>query len=506
MIFMKNILLLKLKILDIYADYPIVILHPEVAKKINAVNLDRLELNLNNIVTTGVLDTSESYVNKETVGLFKDTAINYNLKDGDIIEVSLLPLPKAVSYIQDKIKNKTLTKDEIYEIVKNINENKFSAVELSAFVTAIQINGLNIEETEHLCRALVEAGDSIDFKEKIILDKHSIGGINGRVSMILTPIIASLGFKIPKTASRSITSAAGTADAMEVLAPVTFTIDEIKEIIIKVNGVVAWEGKFDLCPVDNKLIDIEHALGINPEGIMIASILSKKKSIGSTHLVIDIPIGNEVKVKNKDDGIRLAKKFIEISKFLKINTKVLLTDGENPTGNNFGPALEAKEVLEILENKYFNNLAEKACLLSGELLELVGYAKKGEGFFVAKESITSGKALEKFREIIKIQGGEIFSSDKIKFAKFKKEFISNSKGIIKDFDVKRLTEIANYSGAPKDIAAGLILHKSIGDKIVPGDLILEIYSESEDKLNQAYDFLMEKAPFDFEQMVIEGIE
>ena len=506
MIFMKNTLLLKLKILDIHANYPIVILHPEVAKKIHAINLDRLSLKLNNVITTGVLDTSESYVDEETVGLYKDTAINYNLKEGDTIEVSLLPLPKAVSYIQAKIKNKTLTKEEIYEIVDNIVDNKLSDVELSAFVTAVQINGLNIEETEHLCTALVEAGDSIDFKEKMILDKHSIGGINGRVSMILTPIIASLGFKIPKTASRSITSAAGTADSMEVLAPVTFTIDEIKELISKVNGVVAWEGKFDLCPVDNKLIDIEHALGINPEGIMIASILSKKKSIGSTHLVIDIPIGNEVKIKNKEDGVRLAKKFIEISKFLKINTKVLLTDGENPTGNNFGPALEAKEVLEILENKYFNNLAEKACLLSGELLELAGYSKKGEGFLVAKEAITSGKALEKFKEIIKAQGGEIFSSSQINFAKFKKEIVSDSEGMIKDFDVKILTAAANYTGAPKDISAGLILHKVIGDKIKPGDIILELYSESQTKLNDAFDFLIENSPYTFEQMVIEGIE
>jgi AMP phosphorylase len=501
-----HVAFLKVKIIDITADYPVVILHPEVAKRLDVRHLDRMELKTKNSKTIGVLDTSMSFVDQSSIGIFKDTAKKLNVKEGEEVNVNLLSPPKSIQHIIDKIKNKTLTKDQIYDIIKDINRNALSETELSAFITSCYINGLNMEETIYLCNALTDIGDKINFQEKMILDKHSIGGINGRVSMILTPIIASLGYKIPKTASRSITSAAGTADAMEVLAPVSFTVDQIKDIISRTNGVVAWEGKFDLCPVDNKLIDVEHALGVNPEGIMIASILSKKKSIGSTHLVIDIPVGNEVKVKDKEHGLRLAKKFISIGKSLGIKVKVTLTDGEKPCGRAFGPALEAKEVLCILENKFFNPLADKSCALAGELLELVGKAKEGEGYAIAKKEIESKRALNKFKEIIKAQGGSIFESSQIPKAKYKITIKSQESGKIRNFDIHLLTKISRYAGAPHDITAGVELLAGVGDNISKGNPIFEIHSNSEDKLNYAKEFTKDNMPVIFEKMIIDEIE
>jgi len=497
---------LKIKILDIYANYPIVILHPRSSLSLGAQNLDRLEVFNETINTVFVLDTSTSYVTEQEMGIFRDTAKDLNLNDGDKVVVKLQNPPLATKYIMDKIKNKTLEKEEIDEIVKAIDKNSLSEVELSAFVTGVYINGLNLEETNFLCNSLVDIGDRIDFGENIILDKHSIGGINGRVSMILTPIIASLGYKIPKTASRSITSAAGTADAMEVLAPVSFDVDEIKEIINKTGGVVAWEGKFDLCPVDNKLIDIEHALGINPEGIMIASILSKKKSIGSTHLVIDIPVGRDVKIKNKEDGERLAKKFITISESLGIKSKVILTDGDKPCGDFFGPALEAKNVLEVLEGKYQDSVLEKACLLSGELLELVGKAKNGEGYLLAKEIVTSGKALEKFQEIIKAQGGTILRSEDVPKAKFIQKIYSSQAGDVNNFDVSKITHLAKLLGAPKDIEAGVVLFCQVGDSVQVNDAILEFHANTEEKISRAIEYLKDNNPVIFDKMVLEEFE
>lgn len=496
-------LTLTVKILDIYSNYPIVILHPDTAVDLGAQNLDRIEVRKEDFHSVFVLDTSNSYVDKQTLGIFKDVANDFNLKEGDKVIVNLLSPPPAIKYLMNKLKNKPLSEEEIIEIVKEINNNSLSEVELSAFVTSVFINGLNLEETRNLCTALVNIGDRIDFKENIILDKHSIGGINGRVSMIITPIIASLGYKIPKTASRSITSAAGTADSMEVLAPVSFDVDEIKEIINKTGGVVAWEGKFDLCPVDNKLIDIEHALGINPEGIMIASILSKKKSIGSTHLVIDIPVGRDVKIKSKEDGERLAKKFISISKYLKINTKVILTDGDKPCGAFFGPALEAKNVLELLENKYQDNVLEKACLLSGELLELVGKAKKGEGYLLAKEVVTSGKALEKFKEIINAQGGTIFRSEDVPRAKFVQKIYSQDAGDVNSFDVSKITHIAKILGCPKSVEAGVVLLCDVGDSVQRNDPIFEFHSNTEEKITRAIEYFKENSPLIFDKMVLE---
>jgi AMP phosphorylase len=497
---------LKIKILDIYASMPIVILHPISALDLGAQNNDRLEVKNETIDSVFVLDTSKSYVTEDQLGIFKDIAKELSLKDGDDVIVNLQNPPIALKHIMNKVKNKTLEQQEIVEIVKAINKNSLSEVELSAFVTGVYINGLNLEETNFLCDTLVNIGDRIDFGENIILDKHSIGGINGRVSMILTPIIASLGYKIPKTASRSITSAAGTADSMEVLAPVSFDVDQIKEIINKTGGVVAWEGKFDLCPVDNKLIDVEHALGINPEGIMIASILSKKKSIGSTHLVIDIPVGRDVKVKDKENGERLAKKFISISDSLGIKTKVVLTDGDKPCGAFFGPALEAKNVLELLEGKYEDSVLEKACLLSGELLELVGKAKSGEGYLLAKEVVTSGKALEKFKEIITAQGGTIFKSEDVPKAKLTKKIYSSVSGKISNFDVSKITHIAKLLGCPKSIEAGIVLLCNVGDSIKENDPILEFHSNNDEKITSAMEYFNNNNPVIFDKMILEGFE
>jgi len=497
---------LKIKILDIYANYPIAILHPHTAVNLGALNLDRIEVKKDDFHSTFVLDTSSSYVSENELGLFKDTAQESEFNDGDEVIINLLNPPLAIKYIMDKVKNKTLSEENIKEIVTEVDKNSLSEVELSAFVTGVFINGLNLEETKHLCNALVDIGDRIDFQEDIILDKHSIGGINGRVSMLLTPIIASFGYKIPKTASRSITSAAGTADSMEVLAPVSFNVDEIKEIISKTGGVVAWEGEFDLCPVDNKLIDIEHALGINPEGIMIASILSKKKSIGSTHLVIDIPVGRDVKIKDKENGERLAKKFIAISESLGIKTKVVLTDGDKPCGAFFGPALEAKNILELLECKYQDNVLEKACLLSGELLELVGHCKQGEGYKLSKEVVTSGKALEKFQEIIKAQGGSILKSEDVPVAKFVKKIYSQEAGDVENFNVSKITKLAKLLGCPKDIEAGVVLLCDVGDTVKENDAIFEFHANTEEKMSRAIEYFKNNNPLVFDKMIIEEFE
>jgi len=498
---------LKAKVFDITAEVPVSVLHELDARKIDAGYLSRIEVNVGKQKETCILDTSLTFVEEGTIGFFKNTADQLKVKDGVIVEINLLPPTKSIAYITNKIKNKSLLKEEVYEIVKDIEENKITAVELSSFVTACYVNGLSLEESTYLCNALIEAGDLLDYGKKEILDKHSIGGINGRVSLILTPIISSLGYFMPKTASRSISSAAGTADCMEALAPVGFTLPEIKKILEKTGAVIAWEGKFDLCPVDNTIIKIEHALSINPEGIMIASILSKKKSAGATHLVIDIPVGSKMKVKDKESAERLARKLITVSKSLGIKTRALLTDGEEPCGRAFGAMLEAREAMRILEGRYFDNLANKSCLLAGELLELAGRAKEGEGFNLAKDTITSGKALLKMQEIIKAQGGVISSSEQLKDAKFKKEiFATTMEGKIEGWDMEILTKLARTAGAPEDKEAGVLLCRYVGETIKKGDKVLEIYSNSQDKLSYAEKYLRENYPLRFESIILEEIE
>ncbi len=497
---------LKVKVLDITAEVPVCVLNVDDARKIDAGYLSRIEISTTKEKNTCILDTSLTFVDVGTIGLFKNVAQQLKLENNAMVTINLLPPTKSITYIINKIKNKTLSKDEVYEIVKDIEDNKVTDLELSSFVTACYINGMNLEESTHLCNALIDAGDLLDYGKKEILDKHSIGGINGRVSMILTPIISSLGYFMPKTASRSIASAAGTADCMEALAPVGFTLPEIKKILEKTGAVIAWEGKFDLCPVDNTIIKVEHALSINPEGIMIASILSKKKSAGATHLVIDVPVGSKMKVKDKESAERLARKLISVSKSLGIKTKAILTDGEEPCGRAFGAALEAREVMRILEGRYFDNLANKSCLLAGELLELAGRCKEGEGFSLAKETLVSGKALIKMQEIIKAQGGTITSSDQIKDAKYKQEIFSYEDGKIESWDIEVLTKIARSAGAPEDKEAGVLLCRYVGEQVKNGDKVLEIYSNSKDKLDYSTKYYQENKALRFDSMILEEIE
>jgi AMP phosphorylase len=501
---------LKVKVLDLDADKSIVVLNTENSLKLKIPTNTRVCIEkTKEIKEICITNISNNLIDSEHIGVFQNIANKLCLKTDDEINISVMPYPKSVEYIIKKIRNKALNEKEIYDIIKDIFEDKLSDAEISGFMTATYIHDLDLNETIYFSKALTNVGKKLNFNKNIVLDKHSIGGINGRVSMIVVPIISLLGFTIPKTASRSISSAAGTADAMEVLAKVSFSLEEFKEIVEKTNGIVAWNGKLDLSPVDDKLIKVRHDLGLDPEGVVIASVLSKKVSAGATHVLIDIPVGREVKVHTKEDGNRWAKKFIEVGKALNLKIKVVLTNAETPCGKSFGAALEAKEVLEILECKYFNSLAEKSCELAGELLELAGFCKDGDGYDIAKKEILNGRALEKFKEIISFQKGNIFNSKDVILAKYKKTINSVDKGIIADMDVSILTQIARIAGAPINKTSGLLVLKDIGEKIEELDIpIFEIYSDSLEKLEDAYNYSQDniKSIVQYQKIIINEVE
>ncbi|MEK7539722.1 MAG: thymidine phosphorylase, partial [Patescibacteria group bacterium] len=372
-----------------------------------------------------------------------------------------------------------------------------------AFITAVQINGFDLDETVYMTKSLIEDGERIEFEEKTILDKHSVGGTNGRTTMIIVPIIAAAGYLMPKTSSRSITSAAGTADSMEVLAPVTLTLQQIKNATKKAGGVIAWGGAVNLAPADDKIVKIEHPLSLDPHGQVIASVMAKKASVGAKFLVIDIPVGPDVKIKTKETAQDIALKFLEVGKELGIKVEVVLTDGSKPIGNTFGPALEAKLAMQVLEGKVFDELAKKSLELSGSLLELVGDCKHGEGYDKAKRILQSGAALKKMQEIIRTQGGNIFSSDQIKEARLKRSFYSDSSGTIKRINVKNCIAIARNAGAPADKEAGMLVNAMAGDMITPGQPLFEVHSNNKEKLASALRFAVGNPPVEMEKTVIE---
>ncbi len=493
---------------DLDAGKLVAILNEVDAKELGVLPMERVEIiNLKNKKSTAaVVDVTDSMVGKNCVGLFNDVVKMLNLKAKDFVEVKAVSAPESLSYIKKKLKGESLTDKEIRKIVFDLNENILSDVEAAAFVSGVFIHGFNLDETTAMAKALADGGEKLKISKTPCVDKHSIGGTNGRVTMILVPIMASLGCYIPKTSSRSITSAAGTADAMEVVADVSLGLKKIKSITEKIGGCVVWGGGLSLAPGDDKIIKIEHPLSLDPDGQIIASVMAKKYSVGAKFLAIDLPVGPDVKITSGGRARNMAGKFIEVGKRLGIKVEVSITDGTEPSGKAFGPALEAKHAMHVLEGKFFDNLAQKACELSGMLLELCGKAKKGKGYAIAKESLESGKALKKMKEIIKAQGARVLCSEDIGRAQFKKDIFATEDGVIQSINVRKCTNIARLAGAPSDQKAGLLLHVEIGQKVKKGQKLMEIHSENERKLKLAEKFANEDGVFGLKKIILEKLE
>ena len=496
---------MKVKIFDIEAGKLISVINETDAKELGIFPLDRVEIfnpkTKKSLVT--VIDVTDSMVKENVVGIFEDVRKVLKVKDLDTVEVKAVERPQSVAFIKKKMDKKRLSFEEIKAIVDDLASNRLSEIEASAFMSAVYINGFDLDETVAMTKALFLNGKQLAIKNGPVLDKHSVGGTNGRATMIIVPIVAAAGYCIPKTSSRSITSAAGTADAMEVLCDVTLTLEEIKEITERVGGVLAWGGAVDLAPADDKIIKIEHPLSLDPEGQVIASVMAKKASVGAKYVVIDLPVGPDVKVGSKERAEDMALKFIEVGKKLGIRIECVLTDGTEPSGKAFGPALEAKYVMEILEGKFFDNLAKKSCELAGALFELVGDSKKGRGYEKARNILESGKALKKMKEIIKAQNGKIFNSEDIKLAKFRRGIKAEKSGEIKSINVRLLNDIARLAGAPADKKAGVMLSAEAGQHVKKGAVLFEIHAENKRKLELAERYAKKTEAVELDKVVLE---
>lgn len=430
---------------------------------------------------TAVADIATGGVKQGEIGLFEEGLKKLEVKNNDSVEVECGRPPSSLQIIKDKLDGKTLTEDQINLIIEDIIENRFSEKEMTYFVSGCYTQGLTLKETAHLTKAIVKSGAQLKFNDKIILDKHCIGGVpNNRTTMIVVPILAALGYKIPKTSSRSITSPAGTADTMEVLAPVNHTEIKIKHIVQKTNGCVAWGGNTSLAAADDKLIRVRHPLKIDPEGMLLASILAKKKAVGATHVLIDIPYGYGAKIGSKKEAKRLGQKFKRLSNKLDMKIRVILTDGSQPIGNGIGPALEAIDVISVLKSDGPNDLRAKSVYMATELLRML---KVKNAHKKVIKTLNSGKAYEKFQEIIQAQGGKKHIS--IPKAKYFHAVLAKSHGKVKSINNKAISNIATNAGAPQEKAAGLYLRVNKNQKVKKGETLFTIYSNSKNKLKYA---------------------
>ncbi|MCX8197396.1 MAG: AMP phosphorylase [Candidatus Micrarchaeota archaeon] len=472
---------------DITSGSKIVVLNQDEAHQNDLYIGHRVILRKGEKQSVCIIDLSADLVRPGEIGLFAEAAEELEAKDGDRIEILHMQRPESIEYIKSKMDGKALTKEQIDTVMRELMQNRLSEAELASFITSVYIRGMNEEEIVGLTESIVRTGRTLDLGVSPICDKHCIGGVAGnRTTMVIVPIVAAAGIYIPKTSSRSITSAAGTADTMETICNVSFDIEELKGIVKTTHGCIVWGGGLQLASADDKLIKIRNPLSLDPKGVMLASILAKKKSVGAQYVVIDIPIGKGAKIPTEAEASKLARSFISIGKKLGMKIVVKITDGSRPIGRGIGPALECLDVLSVLNNAGPADLYEKSCLLAGSLLELAGKAKKNCGFEAAKRIVESGKALAKFREIVEKQGGKpnIKISD-LPTAAYRYEVEADKSGRIIHIDNKMIAKVARAAGAPNDKAAGIMLHSSVGKSVKKGEILYTIYSNSEAKLDFA---------------------
>ncbi len=498
----------KAKILDIEAGKNIAIFNEEDANNNDIYLADRVSMKHGSKEIIAIVDTSESMVKRGEIAIYKDIADQLKTKEGDMLEIVHIPTPKSLDYIRKKMDRGFLSEEEILTIVKETVENRLSEGELASFISAAYINGFGINETVSLAKSMVQTGVTLDLGKGPIADKHCIGGVAGnRTTLLIVPILAAAGVYIPKTSSRAISSASGTADTFEVFAPVILPLEDMRKVVLKTKGCMTWGGAINLAPVDDKLIRIRNSLHLDPKGLLLSSILGKKKAVGAEYLVVDIPIGRGAKIQDETEGKSLANDFIQISEKLGIKTRCLITDGSDPIGYGIGPGLECLEVMKSLQMKDGNELREKSCLMAGNILELIGKAPVGTGADMALNLIKNGKAWKKFKEIIEEQGGNpnVRESD-IPVGEYRFKIEAEKSGRISHVDNKLINKIARAAGSPKDKGAGIILHCEMGDKVNKGDTLYEIVAESESKLSFAIETAKAIPPYELQKVILGKVE
>ncbi len=492
---------LKAKDIDVATGgVPVVILNQDDATKLDIHHLDRLHVTKNGKSTVAVVDIAESEktVKKGEIGLMEEVIDALGAKGKDIIKIKIARKPESVFYIKQKLDGKTLNYKQIHEIIDDISNNRLTDIELTTFVTSYYVHPTNMKEIADITKAMIETGDKMTFpKDKKIVDMHSIGGVpNNRTTMIVVPILTAAGYTFPKTSSRAITSPAGTADTMEVLCNVSFRFKTLKTLLKKAKGFIVWGGSVNLAPADDKIIQVERPLSIDSEAQMLASIMSKKASVGATHLIMEIPVGRETKVKTMAKAEKLKKMFISLGRKIGMKVKVLICQGNEPVGNGIGPILEVKDVLWILKNdeKGPVDLRNKSLMIAGDLIDFVSGGKTGRK--KAKEILESGKAYEAFMKIVKAQGGKEVNPSDLHAGKYHYTVLATKKGYLRGYENEGIAKIARLSGAPRDKSAGILLYVKAKDKVKNRQPLFTIYSNSKTKLKYAVDALNNTKTFD----------
>ena len=424
----------------------------------------------------------------DEAGLSEGAWTHLGLQTGDGISIEHPePIP-SFSHVRSRIYGHRFNDNSMHDVIHDIVDGHYSDILISAWISACAAWPLDRSEMLSLTRAMVNSGDRLSWNVDVVADKHSAGGLPGnRTTPIVVSIAAALGLTIPKTSSRAITSPSGTADTMETLAPVDLDLSTIHRVVETEGGCIAWGGAVRLSPADDILIRVERALDIDTEGQLIASVLSKKIAAGATHLVIDMPVGVTAKIRTPEAAQSLSAGLTELAEAFGIHVRVIQTQGDEPVGRGIGPALEARDVLDVLQGVKDApaDLRERAIALSAALLELCGVAGAGDGSILAARCLEDGRAWAKFQRICEAQGGMRTPPR----SSHQMPILAANSGSLTGIDNRKLGTVAKLAGAPEAKAAGVEMHVRLGAKIEAKQPLCTVHAQSPGQLSYAMEYV-----------------
>ncbi len=415
--------------------------------------------------------------------------------------------------IDKKKKGKRLSKEEIYYIVQGYTEGVIPDYQISALLMAIYFQGMDAEETRMLTMAMVESGDQIDLSgiEGIKVDKHSTGGVGDKVSLVVIPLVASLGIPVAKMSGRGLGHTGGTIDKLESIEGFDISLS-MEKFMENVNtykmAIVGQTG--DLTPADKKLYALRDVTAtVDSIPLIASSIMSKKIASGSDAIVLDVKVGNGAFMKTLEDARALAKAMVSIGRGLGRDTVAVLTNMNEPLGKEVGNANEVREAIKTLKGEGMQDLVNVSVTIAGHMAVLGGAFDSVEDAEKAiRENMKNGKALEMLKTLVKIQGGnvsQIENPDLLPAAKISVPVISKKKGFVHEIKAEEIGTSAMLLGAGRetkedviDYAAGITLQKKVGDEVNEGDVLCtlltnrENYQDAYDKAQEAYDIANER--------------
>jgi thymidine phosphorylase len=439
------------------------------------------------VATLYVVSGEEVPLEADEAGLSEATWRLLRPQDGETVTVSHPAPLESLRHVRAKLHGLRLDRRALGAIVGDVVAGRYADVHVAFFLAACGAAGLDRKETVDLTRAMVEAGERLEWGTSPVVDKHCVGGLPGnRTTLVVVPIVAAFGLCMPKTSSRAITSPAGTADVMETLAPVDLDLGAMRRVVASEGACVAWGGSVRLSPADDVLIRIERPLELDTGGQLVASILSKKVAAGSTHVVIDVPVGPTAKVRCAEDAASLAAELVEVGGAVGLAVDAVTTDGTSPVGRGIGPALEARDVLAVLRRHPQEpaDLRDRSVALAGRVLEMSPGVPRGSGADLARAILDDGRAWKKFQSICEAQGG----MREPPVAPCTHAWSAPRKGKVLAIDNRRLARIAKLAGAPAARAAGVDLHVTVGAMVEKGQPLFTLHAETPGEVAYALDY------------------